>query len=199
MWWIIPVGGGLVGSVIALIRAATSESEREARGRWEETRREVERSVKKSRRNIERHANQAKKNYDLRVLLDDHYLSVQAADAAHKLLDDARSSLHGINKMIRAAKNQRVFLRDKLEKAIQGKNNALIHDIEQGMEEILKTRQSFFNDKNKIEKQKDSILKEIRKLNNRTRKLKELIQDRHGIKGLELCNRLEERTLEFNL
>ena len=199
MWWLIPVGGGLVGSVIALIRAATSESEREARGRWEETRREVERSVKKSRRNIEKHVTQAKKSYNLRVLLNDHYSFVQAADAAHKLLDDARSSLHGINKMIKAVRDQRSFLRDKLERAIQGKNKALIHDIEQEMEEILKTRQSFFSDKSKIEKQKDSFLKEIRKLNNRTRKLKELIQDKHGIKGLELCNRLEERTRKKRL
>ena len=199
MWWLIPVGGGLVGSVIALIRAATSESEREARGRWEETRREVERSVKKSRKNIEKHVAQAKKSYNLRVLLNDHYSFVQAADAAHKLLDDARSSIHGINKMIKAVRERRALLRGKLEKAIQSQDKTLIHDIEQEMEEILKTRQSFFNDKNKIKKQKDSFLKEIRKLNNRTRKMKELIQDRHGIKGLELCNRLEKRTRKKRL
>ena len=199
MWWLIPVGGSLVGSVIALIRAATSESEREARGRWEETRRDVEKSVKKSRKSIEKHVTQAKKSYDLRVLVDDHYSFVQAADAAHKLLDDARSSLHGINKMIKVARERRTFLRDKLEEAIPGKNKALIHDVEQELEEILKTRQSFFNDRNKIEKQKASFLKEVQRLNNRMRKLRKLIQDRHGIKGLELCNRLEERTRKKRL
>ena len=199
MWWLIPIGGGLVGSVIALIRAATSESEREARGRWEETRKDVERGVKKSRESIEKHVTHAKKSYDIRVLVDDHYSFVQAADVAHKLLYDAHSSLHGINKMIKATGNRRTFLRDKLEEARQGQDKALIHDIEHELEEILKARQSFFNDKNRIEKQKTSFFKEVQKLNRRMRRLKEVIQDRHGIKGFVLCNRLEESTKKKRL
>ena len=108
-------------------------------------------------------------------------------------------SLHGINKMIEETKKQRTSLRYKLKKANQNKNGALIHDIEQEIEEIIKTRQSFFDDRDEIEKQKASFLKEVQKLNNRTRKLKKLVQDRHGTKGLELCNRLEERTRKKRL
>ena len=197
MWWLVPIG--VSAGVLALIRAVASEAEREARERWEKTREDVEKSVKKSRKSIEKHVIQAKKSYDLRVLLDDHYSCVQAVDAAHKLLDDVRSSLHGINKMVEETKKQRASLRYKLKKAKQDENRALIHDIQQDIEEIIKTRQSFFDDRDKIEKQKTSFLREVQKLNSRTRKLKKLVQDRHGIKGLELCNRLEERTKKKRL
>ena len=210
-WWLIPVGGlvgGLAGGLIGHIYSAVSEEEREARQRWEEMLWEVERSVEEHQRNIEAHFAQAQYSYNFQVLVDEHYLSMKTADVAYKLLDDARSSENGMNKMLKEAKDQRTLLRERLKEARkikdkgfiffkkprEKKNKALIRDIELQLKEIRELRESIFEDRDKVKAQRLSFLQEVRELNNRTRELKELIRDECGTRGLDWFNRLEERT-----
>ena len=205
MWWLIPVG---IGGLATLIYGAVSDQERKARQRWEEMRWDVEQSLKEHSENIEAHFYQAQHSYNFHVLVDEHYSSMQAANAAHKLLVDARSSENGINKMLKATINKRTSLRERLKEAKKAKNKtfiffsktrqqthkALIQDIEGELKDIREMRESFFEDRDKVKAQKVSFLKEVRRLNERTRKLKELIRDECGSRGLDWYNRLEERT-----
>lgn len=191
MWWLIPVG---IGGLATLIYRAVSDEERKARQRWEDTRWDVEQSLKEHSGNIEAYFDRVQRSYNFRVLVDDHYSSMQAANAAYRLLDDARSSENGINKMLKKAKDQRMSLQERLEKARKGKNRALAHDTIEQLKQIHEIRKSFFEDRDKVKAQKVSFLKEVRRLNKRTRELKELIRDECGSRGLDWYNRLEERT-----
>lgn len=191
MWWLIPIG---VGGVAALIYNAVSGKEREARQRWEENRWEVERSIGEHQRNIEVHFAQAQYSYNFHVLVDEHYGSMKAADAAYKLLDDVRSSLDGMNKMLKEAKDQRTCLQEELQKARQQKDRALIRDTIEQLKIVHEMRKTLFDDRDKVKAQRVSFLQEVRSLNNRTRELKELIRDQCGTRGLDWFNRLEERT-----
>ncbi len=201
MWWLIPVG---VGVALKAIYDAVSEEEREARQRWEETRGRVERSVWEHQRSVESHLAQARHSYNFQVLVDAHYSSMKAADTAYKLLDDARSSEKGINKMLKEETNQRTILRERLKKSKakkfilfkkmrEKKNKASIRDIELQLKGIREMRKNLFDDRDKVKAQKESFLNEVRVLNNRTRKLKELIRDECGSKGRDWFNRLEAR------
>ncbi len=209
MWWLIPVGYG----VAALIYGVVSEKERKARQRWEEMLWDVERSIEEHQRNIDAHVVQAQYSYNFQVLVDEHYASMKTADAAYKLLDDARSSENGMNKMLKEAKDQRTLLRERLKEAKkikdkgfiffkktrEKKNKALIRDIELQLKEIRELRESVFEDRDKVKAQRASFLQEVRGLNNRTRELKELIRDQCGTRGLDWFNRLEERTRKRRL
>lgn len=191
MWWLVPVG---VGGIAALIYNAVSGKEREARQRWEENRWEVERSIVEHQRNIETHFTQVQYIYNFHVLVDEHYGSMKAANAAYKLLNDARSSLDGMNKMLKEAKDQRTGLQEELQKARQQKNRALIQDTIEQLKIVHEMRKNLFEDRDKVKAQRASFLQEVRRLNNRTRELKELIRDQCGTRGLDWFNRLEERT-----
>ena len=132
MWWFIPVG--LVG--LKLLYDAVSDDEREARQRWEHKRRDVESSIEKHQSTIEKHCAQAQSSYDFHFLRDLHYSSMRVADAAYQLLDDASSSIAGMNKMLQEAKAQRTLLQVRLEKARQEKNKALIQDTSEQLKMV---------------------------------------------------------------
>ena len=180
MWWLIPAG---IGGIVALIYNAVSEKEREARQRWEENLWEVERSIVGHQRDIETHFAQAQYSYNFQVLVDKHYASMKTADAAYKLLDDARSSENGLNKMLKEAKDQRTGLQEELQKARQQKNRALIQDTIEQLKDVHDMRKNLFDDRDKVKAQRESLLQKVRGLNNRTRELKELIRDECGTSG----------------
>ena len=191
MWWLIPLG---VAGLLAALIGAVSKEERRARQRWEEMREDVERNLEDHSRNIARHLTQAQRSYNFHVLVNEHYTSMKAANAAYKLFDDARSSENGINKMLKAEKDRRTYLRERLKEAKkQKKNKVLISNIKLELKAIRELRESISEDRKKLSMQKKSFLKEVRKLNKRTRKLKELIRDECGAKGLEWHNKLEGR------
>ncbi len=211
MGLLIPVA--VVGGIVALIYKAVSDEEREASQRWEEMLWDVERSVEEHRRNIEAHLAQAQYSYNFQILVDEHYASMKTADAAYKLLDDARNTENGLNKMLKEAKDQRTLFRERLKEAKkikdkgfiffkktrEKKNKTLIRDIELQLKEIRELRESAFDGRDKVKAQKASFLQEVQRLNNRTRELKELIRDQCGIRGLDWFNRLEERTRKRRL
>lgn len=190
MWWLIPVG---IGVGLKLIYDAVSEEEREARQRWESKREEVEKSIEEHRRNIENHIKQAQSSYDFHFLVDLHFSSMKVADAAYQLLDDARSSFDGMSKMLKESKEQRTALQAKLKKEKRNNNRGSIRETIEELKMVHELRKNVFADRDKVKEQREGFLDEVRRLNNQTRGLKELIRDRCGYKGREWYNRLETK------
>ena len=187
MWWLIPIG---IGIFIATITSAATEKEKEARASWERKREEVKRAVQKQQEIIDRHFSAIKENYDFYELKEVHYASVQVANAAYKLLKDARMSLEGIGKMLVAAKEKKdeLYLMRK-----ETRDRDEREEIQQEFDSVTEFRASLFNDKDLVKGQRDEMLLEVKRLNNQTHKLKELIRDKCGGRGIEWYNRIEQK------
>lgn len=190
MWWLIPIG---ITFGAKLLYSLVSNKVRKARIRWEKERINVEKSIIEHQKNIEEHIKQAQYSYDFHLLVDLHFSSLKVADIAYQLLDDARNSIDGLNKMLEKSKEQKNILQKKLEKARLEKNKKQIHDLIDQLKIINDMRTSFFNDRDLVKKQKSSLLIKVKRLNKQTRMLKEFIRDRCNYKGLDWYNRLEER------
>ena len=195
MWWIIPVG--IVA--LKLLHDVVSEDEYRARSNWQAKRVEVEKSLSDHQANIQVHINRAQHSYDFYFLTDLHYSSMNVANAAYTLLDDAKKSLSGINKMLVSAKQQREQLQQTLETARANKNKALIHDTIEQLKMVNELRKSVFDDRDNIQHERDRLLAELQKLNHRTRELKDLIKNRCGSKGSDWYYRLEARKQQKRL
>jgi len=192
MWWLIPIG---IGVGLKLIYDAVTEDEREARYSWEEKRVQVENSIESHRRNIEEHLSHAQYCYDFYVLVDLHYSSMQVADTAYRLLDEAKKSFSGMTKMIEKAKEQRTVLETELNQLRSTKPkdaNAIKASVNQ-LKLINQMKRSIYDDRDKVKAQREALLTEVQQLNNRTRELKLYIKERCGCKGEDWYYRLEER------
>jgi len=199
MLWLIPVGIGVIGFGLKLLSDIVSEDEYRARSNWQAKRVEVEKSLSDHQANIETHINRAQHSYDYHFLTNLHYSSQQVANAAYTLLDDAKKSLSGINKMLVSAKEQREQLQQTLEIARANKDKALIHDTIEQLKMVNELRKSVFEDRDNIQQERDRLLAELQKLNNRTRELKDLIKNRCGSKGSDWYYRLEARKQQKRL
>jgi hypothetical protein len=187
MWWLIPIG---IATLIGAIAAAVTDEEREARDSWERKREEVRQAVQKQQEIIDRHFSAVEKNYNFHALKEVHYASVLVANAAYKLLRDASMSLEGIGKMLVAAKAKReeLFLKRK-----KTRNRDEKEEIQQDFDAVIEFRASLFKDKDLVKGQRDEMLLEVKRLNNQTHKLKELVRDKCGEKGIEWYNRIEQK------
>ena len=199
MLWLIPVGIGVIGFGLKLLSDIVSEDEYRARSNWQAKRVEVEKSLSDHQANIEAHINHAQHSYDFHFLTDLHYSSMNVANAAYALLDDAKKSLSGINKMLVSAKQQREQLQQTLETARANKDKALIHDTIEQLKMVNELRKSVFDDRDNIQQERDRLLAELQKLNHRTRELKDLIKNRCGSKGSDWYYRLEARKQQKRL
>jgi hypothetical protein len=199
MLWLIPVGIGVIGFGLKLLSDAVSEDEYRARNNWQEKRVEVQKSLNDHQANIETHINRAQNSYDFCFLTDLHYSSMQVGNAAYVLLDDAKKSLSGINKMLVSAKQQREQLKQTLTTARANKDKALIQDTVAQLKLVNDLRKSVFQDRDNIQQERDRLLTELHQLNNRTRDLKNLIKTRCGHKGNDWYNRLEARKQQKRL
>jgi uncharacterized protein (DUF3084 family) len=188
MWWLIPIGLGLLG----LISAAVSQEERAARITWETKREEVQKTLEEQQELIDKHLSEVKQSYDFYKLTEMHFASLMVADAAYKMLSDARKSLAGIGKMLVAAKEKRDELFEKKKK--RWKKDEW-KNIQEEIKSVLELRKSLFEDKDKVKEQRDQMLAEVKQLNNRTHELKILIRDRCGQKGLDWYNKIEQKQL----
>jgi len=204
MWWLIPVGIG-IGK---LVYDYFSGQEIEARQRWESKSREVKKTVEEHRRNIEVNIQEVKKtveehrsnievhiqevrdSYNYKLLTDIHFSSFIVADSAYQLLDDARSSLDSMVKIIMKTKNEKNELLIKL-KELKTKKEKI--PVLENLKLLNEMRQSLFDDKDKVKQQRDDLYNEVKRLNQQTNELKTFIRDRCGTKGIEWYDRLEER------
>ncbi|WP_020585826.1 hypothetical protein [Desulfobacter curvatus] len=199
-WWKIALGVGaaLGGAAVVskIIYDVVEEDEREARENWERKRKEVSRSVEEHRENIEQHIAEAQSSYDYHFLVDLHYSSVKVADQAYSLLQDARSSLVGLGKMLKKAKEEIARLQKELNVAKEQKDRGKFSEFLEQIKIVKSMRKDLFNDRDKVQTQRDSFLADVRQLNSRTRSLKEAIRDRCGDRGKDWYCRLEMRKLQ---
>lgn len=195
MLWLPILAAGVVG---VWIYNSVSENEKQAERRWQEKKVEVEKSLKEHRQNIEKHIRQAQHSYDFQFLTDMHYSSVKVADAAYKLLQDARDSMSGINKMLNNAKQRKLDLEAELQIAKVSKNKPEIHRIIAELKIINELRRELFSEKDNLLVQKNSFYEEVKQLNAQTSELKQYIKNRCGSRGFEWYQRLESRKLLRN-
>lgn len=189
MWLLAPIG---LGVVVKVIYDSISEDEKTARKRWKKKRKQAEKSIKEHRKNIKKHIKQAKKSYDFHFLADLHYSSMKVANSAYQLLDDVRISLYGMNKMLKISKEQKSKLQDELENLKKNRDKKALYETIEQLKMVNELRKNIFEDRDKIYLQKESFLLEVKRLNNQTRELKELIRDRCGNKGREWYNRRQK-------
>ena len=187
MWWLAIPAVILVGKAISNF---ISSDEQEARTRWESKHLEVQKTIEEHRKNIERNISAAKSSYDFTFLTDLHYSSHRVGDAAHKLLQDARTSCNSIKNMINTSKTKKNELKSILSNSSkEDKKNILIE-----IRAINAFTTSIFAELNTVINQRQSMFDEVKRLNLQTRELKLAIRDRCGSRGQDWYNRLQERT-----
>ncbi|MDL1971575.1 MAG: hypothetical protein LWW94_11565 [Candidatus Desulfofervidaceae bacterium] len=96
--------------------------------------------------------------------------------------------------MLKNLKEQRTILQKRLDEAKRNKNFKVVHETIEELKIINELRKNTFDERDKIKKQMNNLLAEVRRLNHQTRMLKELIRDKCGVKGKEWYKRLENRT-----
>ncbi len=190
MWWLIPTG---VVVCLKLIYDAVLGKEYKARQRWENKREKVESSIEKYQRNINARIKQAQSSYDFHFLVNLHFFSMNVANSAYQLLDDARNSFSGMSKMLKKSKEQRSILQTELAKAKRTKDHKAIHETIEQLKMVNDLRKSVFADRDKVKEQEKKFLTKVRRLNNQTKKLKEFIRNRCDDGGREWYEGLEAR------
>jgi hypothetical protein len=153
----------------------------------------VEKNVLKRRKEIEHHIRQAQSSYNFQYLVQMHYSSVQIANAAYKLLDDARISLRAIGTMINNTKQRKLSLERDLAFAKGQKNRDAIVRIIEELKQINASRRALFEEKDKQKAEKDNLYQEVKRLNQQTGELKQHIRHRCGSKGQIWFQNLERR------
>jgi len=194
------VGGALLlGAIGVSIYNAASNEERESRNRWKEKRKEVELTIEEHQKRIDEHIAEARGSYDYNLLINLHYSPMMCANSAYKLLDDARDSLSGINKMLKKSKMEKKKLQKEIDSATEERSWALKRELIEKIKMVNELRRGLFDEREKLIQQKENFLHEVRRLNKQTRKLKEYIRDRCGEKGRNWYARLEERKRQHRL
>jgi len=187
MWWLIPVGIVAVG---AFIYDRIEDDEREARSNWESKRSELKKTVQNSYRETSAHIQRRQNEYNFYALIQTHHASVGVANEAYRLLKDAKNSLNAINKILKKSKIEKEKSIDLLQTTTK---KSEIIDIKKHITLINQMRRELFDDKERLEKEKNEFYDELKKLNNQTRALKEKIFQECGHKGRDWYLRLESR------
>lgn len=190
MWWLLPIG---IGVGVKLIYDAASEDERKARKRWKRKCLEVENAIAQQQEILRNHLKRAQESYNFHHLVGLHHASVQAANSAYQLLNDASSSFNGMSKMLMQAKEQRSQLQAELEYAKLSQDRQAVHETIEQLKLIHQLRTQIFEDRKQVQQQQASLLAEVRRLNQQTAELKKSIRDHCGEYGREWYQRLETR------
>lgn len=170
-----------------------TEEEKQSQKRWENQRGKVERTLNEHRENISRHIREAQSSYDFHFLVDMHYSSVKVADAAYRLLSDAKGSLNGVGKMLNNTKKRKLELEAELRFAKQYKDKKAISRIIGELKNVNELRRGLFDEKDRLQSQKNTFYEKVKDLNLQTSELKQYIRYRCGSRGMEWYRRLESR------
>jgi uncharacterized membrane-anchored protein YhcB (DUF1043 family) len=186
MWFLIPIAGLVVAGIVALV----SEEEASARSNWENKYQGAKDEVENLRRNIESHLSETRSTYDFYVLNEYYYSSFRFADNAYKLLNDSRTSLSSLKKMIDAANEKRREISVRLESKMS--REAKTEHIGE-LRNLTEFRDALQQDFNKVLAQKRDFADEVTRLNQQTEKLKTAMHERCGSKGREWYANLQQR------
>ena len=186
MWFLIPIAGLVVAGIVALV----SEEEASARSNWENKYQGAKDEVENLRRNIESHLSETRSTYDFYVLNEYYYSSFRFADNAYKLLNDSRTSLSSLKKMIDTANEKRREISVRLESKMS--REAKTEHIGE-LRNLTEFRDALQQDFNKVLAQKRDFADEVIRLNQQTEKLKTAMHECCGSKGREWYANLQQR------
>ena len=186
MWFLIPIAGLVVAGIVAL----ASEEEASARRSWKNKYQGAKDEVESLRRNIERHLSETRNTDDFYVLNEYYYSSFRFADNAYKLLNDSRTSLSSLKKMIDAANDKRREISKHLESKMSREDKA---EYIGELRNLTEFRDALQQDFNKVLAQKRDFAEEVARLNQQTEKLKTAMREHCGSKGREWYANLQQR------
>jgi uncharacterized membrane-anchored protein YhcB (DUF1043 family) len=186
MWFVIPIVGLVVAGIVALV----SEEEASARRTWDDKYQGAKDEVEGLRRDIENHLCETRNEYDFYVLNEYYYSSFRFADNAYKLLEDSRTSLVSIRRMIDSANGKRREISKRLEGTMNRKERA--ENIGE-LRNLTEFRDSLQKDLNIVLAQKQDFAAEVKRLNQQTANLKIAMREHCGSKGRDWFASLQQR------
>lgn len=186
-WWAIPAAIGLAKFIYDLF----DEKAREARSNWEQEHARVELTVEEHTRKIGDNLAAAQQSYEFHFLSDLHFSSQQVAANAYSLLEDARTCLEALGRMLVETAKKRDELKCQLDDTRDWNARRTIF---QQLDELKGLANNVRADKDTVKSQRDYLRSEVSRLNQYTRQLKLAIRDRCGQGGRLWFDRLEQRT-----
>lgn len=189
MFWLV-VPAAIIGvGVVAGILSSISESDKNARKRWDAKHKEAEKTVAEHNKNIDAHIRKVSSSYDFHFLVDLHYSSLRVGDNAYSLLNDARESISSISAILDKVTNAKNNLKVDLISASATKKEEILTEIRS----LNSFKSSVIEDLKILKEQKEKLYSEVKRLNAQTSNLKMVIKERCGVKGQEWYLRLEAR------
>jgi cold shock CspA family protein len=190
MWWLLRVIAGIFGIAAAILDLLRSEVGTE-RQRWETSFNQTEAEVIKYQQILNEQLAVAQQIYDFKKLTNLHFASIKVADSTHKLMHDAYKTLDAMGRAIVYAAKQRDGLVARRRHAKfweTGKIDAEIQSLYKLRNEIL------IPDKDRVKAERTRLHEEVKRLNNQTAQLRDMIRERCGRKGDEWYQALMART-----
>ncbi|MBE7686556.1 hypothetical protein F7647_10890 [Tenacibaculum piscium] len=173
MYWLaIPI---LLG-IYALFNESSSKEEKNAKENWVNKKKDIQHRIIENRSEIEQKISNNKNIQNFEVLRNMHYSSFTVANVAWKLLEDAKTYIHGIENMI--------------SNSIKEKNKT---SNKNDLNKINNYINALKREKEKIKTESNKMRTELTKLNSQTSRLKYTIRNKCGHQGENWYNRLEER------
>lgn len=186
MWFLIPVAGLVIAGIVAL----SSEKEKEARTNWSNNYENTKEEVERLRRDIERELQSKKQLHDFYVLNELYYSSFRFADNSYKLLNDSKTSLNSIKKMLNATNAKRYEIKKELDGDL---SRDLKKDKIGELRNLTEFRNGLEKDFEAVNIQKQELSQKLKGLNSQTHDLKSLMATRCGNKGKEWYENLQDR------
>lgn len=182
MYWI-------VGVAAVLLVSALSDDEKEARERWNSKRSEVADSVNRHNRAIKKHIHDAQRSYRFAELANAHYASVRTANCAYALLNDAKTSISGLSRILGETMTKKNACKADLTVATAEQRCALFQEIKLLNQAIT----TLYDDLGELKTQKNALYEQVKQLNTQTAMLKNKIKEDCGAGGREWYQRLAQR------
>ena len=192
MWWIIGfIIAGIYGIAQTILDSLRQEVAVE-RQKWETSYRRIEQDVISQQRMLAHELQKAQDENSFERLRNLHTTSRKIADVTFDILTGARKTLDAMGRAIVSAAQQRKILEQR-KRATWSPFRSV--ELEKEIQALHKLRNEVLvPDKDKVKSDRDRINIELKRLNQQTATLRDMIRDRCGPKGKQWYSGLMERT-----
>lgn len=165
----------VVGAAATYIIGKLNEAASDQYNRWESKKEEVSREIDYHNRTLKTHMDSAWATYSFHELKAARTRSIQTADKAYILLEDARQSLEVFGQGL-------VALKAKMNTCFESKKNAMTpaekRQYTQEFYELKALRQTLFEKQAQLKAEKQALYQKVKALNYQTHQLKLALQER---------------------
>lgn len=170
--FMIALGVVAVGALI--INQLNKEAGR-AYQNWEEKKAEVARELETQQRALSTHLASAYASYSFQELKQARSQSIEAANKAYLLLDDARQSLEAFGRGL-------LQLKQNMQRCFEEKQKAVSHAekrrLSQELHEMKILRQELFQRQAQLKAEKNALYEKLQAFNKKTRSLKRALEQK---------------------